>query len=145
MYFSKVGGGRGLCCYERALSEANKALFLCIECSSSPSDCILLLYRFSLDMQTAPESIEDESVVLEIVWEDRSILIKSILLNRQQSLLHIDHQLRIACPELVDVEFCYVLNGKPIFEEFWDVFKVKNLLPVLSLRPGTVELVKVHG
>jgi hypothetical protein len=81
---------------------------------------------------------EVEDVVIEVVWEHSTKLVHKMHANPEMTLKEVHDELSKAHPELDD--FYYVFHGKPIFNEFYGVFKARHLSPVLVLRQGTVDL-----
>lgn len=77
---------------------------------------------------------------LEVVWESSSDLVAKIMAHPETPLRDIHRILVRNQPELLDEDFMYMLNGKPVFREFWEVVKAKHLMPFLILREGNIKI-----
>jgi hypothetical protein len=81
---------------------------------------------------------DEEELLIEVVWDQSSRLVAQLSVSPDTRLLKIHEHLLKIQGDLGD--FHYTFNSKPIFPEFYSVFKARHLAPVLVIRHGGYEL-----
>ncbi len=81
---------------------------------------------------------DQEEVQVEVVWDHSSSLVAQFSISPDATLLMIHDKLVKSRGDLGD--FHYSFHSKPIFPEFYSIFRARHLSPVLVIRKGGYEL-----